>query len=143
MTEAASDCIDVRKNDVGGTTATIGSGSNHLVDINELETFAGTYSLFVTKWYGQGGSSVDFAMTTESLQPSIVTNGVVNTLNGLPAILFSDSLMSNANGFNSSGDDQYSLQYVGSTDGTSYSYIFASSGYRGAILSVLPMIITK
>lgn len=46
---------------------------------------------FVTDWYDQSGSGYNAAQATAASQPQIVANGVLETLNGKPAIYFGGS----------------------------------------------------
>lgn len=51
----------------------------------------GNQSGFVTVWYDQSGNARNAAQTTASNQPRIVDAGVVESLNGLPALTFDGS----------------------------------------------------
>ena len=53
---------------------------------------------FVTTWYDQSGNARNVTQATAGSQPSIVTSGVVNTVNSKPSLLFggSQSFGSNA-----------------------------------------------
>jgi hypothetical protein len=52
-----------------------------------LTTFTGANDGFVTTWYDQSGNNEDAAQATATSQPKIVTNGVVELLNGKPTLL--------------------------------------------------------
>jgi hypothetical protein len=59
---------------------------------------------FVTRWYDQSTNSLNFTQITAGSQPRIVTSGLINTVNSLPAILgngsFLMSIPSSTNLFN-------------------------------------------
>jgi hypothetical protein len=56
------------------------------LDTVSLLNFVGAGDGFVTIWYDQSGGGNDALQTLASLQPRIVSLGVVETLNGFPAI---------------------------------------------------------
>lgn len=63
---------------------------------DEVSTIAGWVGAgndgFVRTWYDQSGNGNDAVQTTNARQPQIVDNGVLNEVNGKPAILFNDVL---------------------------------------------------
>ena len=59
--------------------------SNDL-DTASLLTFCGAGNGFVTTWYDQSGNGLNVTQSTANLQPTIVSSGVVVTMNGKPAI---------------------------------------------------------
>jgi len=59
------------------------------LDTTALLTFCGVGNGFVRTWYDQSGSGNNLTQTTVSLQPTIVTSGVVNTRNSKPCLIFS------------------------------------------------------
>jgi hypothetical protein len=67
--------------DIGFTT--IGD-----LDTAALLTFVGSGSGFVTTWYDQSGNNRNATQTTASNQPRIVNSGVLEAVNGKPAISF-------------------------------------------------------
>ena len=93
--------IDVRRTD--NVTSSIGFNVYGILDTTTLLTFAGTSSLFVTRWYDQSGNGLHFTQPTASRQPRIVTSGVLETYSQIsgsikifdtfkPAIRFDDSV---------------------------------------------------
>jgi hypothetical protein len=66
----------------------IGFTSTGGLDIDTLLAFVGTGNGFVTTWYDQSGNGRDATMTTATLQPQIVSNGVILTHQGKPTLSF-------------------------------------------------------
>lgn len=58
------------------------------INETQLTTFVGSSSAFVTIIYDQSGNNYNLAQTVAANQPQIVINGVINRVNGKPAILF-------------------------------------------------------
>ncbi len=58
------------------------------LDTATLLSFAGVGSAFLTIWYEESGMSIPLAQATAANQPIIVLNGVLQTLNGKPAVNF-------------------------------------------------------
>jgi hypothetical protein len=56
------------------------------LDIFTLLAFVGSGSGFVTIWYDQSGNGRHATQTNPSFQPQIVSNGVIETINGQPGI---------------------------------------------------------
>ena len=85
----AGPAIEVRKTVAGDTfVQDIGFVDNEL-DTTSLLSFAGSDDVFVSTWYDQsGGDSNNAVQISQSSQPQIVNNGVLNTNNGLPSIYF-------------------------------------------------------
>lgn len=71
---------DNQELDITGTT--IG------LDESQLLTFVGSGDAFVTTIYDQSGNNNHLTQSTIANQPRIVTAGVINKLNGRPAIFF-------------------------------------------------------
>lgn len=66
----------------------IGFDGNDL-DVDALESFCGSASGYVTKWYDQSGNSNDVLQTTAVRQPRIVAAGTVDTDDsGIPTVVF-------------------------------------------------------
>lgn len=61
---------------------------NGSLDETSLLNFCGAGNGFVTTWYDQSGNAKNATQTTTSLQPIIVTSGVVEKKNNRPAIRF-------------------------------------------------------
>lgn len=70
------------------TTADIGYTLAGALDTAALLDFVGSGSGFVTRWYDQSGGGSHLEQGTLSAQPSIVTAGTVNMLDGMPAVTF-------------------------------------------------------
>ena len=68
----------------------IGFIGEHL-DVLALLLFVGNGSGFVTTWYDQSGNGRHATQTTAANQPRIVSNGVIETQNGRPALFFDGS----------------------------------------------------
>jgi hypothetical protein len=61
------------------------------LDTDALLSFVGSGNGFITIWYDQSGNGLNVEQSTASLQPQIVTSGLVNKLNGMPCINYSNS----------------------------------------------------
>lgn len=70
------------------TTLDIGFDLAGDLDTTELLAFVGANNGFVSRWYDQSGGGSHLEQGTLAAQPSIVTAGVVNLLDGLPAVTF-------------------------------------------------------
>lgn len=70
------------------TTLDVGFDVNGHLDTTALLAFVGANNGFVTRWYDQSGSGAHLEQGTVTAQPSIVTAGALNTLDGLPAVTF-------------------------------------------------------
>jgi hypothetical protein len=83
--------INVRRSS-DNTALDIGFVNNRL-DTATLLAFVGSGSGYVATWYNQGtlGSAGNVSQATAASQPQIVTSGVLQTSNGIPAVLFSGS----------------------------------------------------
>lgn len=63
---------------------------NNYIDVNSLVSFVGANTGFVTTWYDQSGNNRHAIQTTTTRQPTIIINGVLQTKNGRPCIVFVD-----------------------------------------------------
>lgn len=79
--------IQVRRSS-DDTTLDIGFDLDGDLDTTALLAFTGANNGFVTRWYDQSGGGSHLEQGTLTAQPSIVTSGVVNLLDGLPAVTF-------------------------------------------------------
>jgi len=70
------------------TTLDIGYDLDGDLDTAALLTFVGSGNGFVTRWYDQSGGGSHLEQGTLAAQPHIVTAGVVDVLDGLPAVKF-------------------------------------------------------
>lgn len=83
----AGNCIKVRRSS-DNTTQNIGFDGNGDMDVAALLTFCGSGDGFLDTLYDQSSNTRDMTQTTATLQPKIVTAGVVITRNGRPAAVF-------------------------------------------------------
>jgi hypothetical protein len=79
-----SACLRVRRSS-DNTEQDIGFVSNEL-DTAALLSFVGANDGFVTRWYNQKGTGDNANNSTATYQPRIVSSGVVETVNGKPAM---------------------------------------------------------
>lgn len=79
--------IQVRRSS-DNTTQDIGFTSDSDLDTAALKTFVGNNSAFVTTWYDQSGNGRNATQATTGKQPRIVNAGVIDRLNGKPAIRY-------------------------------------------------------
>jgi hypothetical protein len=85
---SATKAIQVRRsNDNATQDIGFAAGSNNL-DTAALLAFVGSGSGYIAKWYDQSGNGRDLAQATTTTQPRIVNAGVVDTVNGKPAVYF-------------------------------------------------------
>jgi hypothetical protein len=77
-------CIRVRRS---SDSATLDIGFvNNILDISTLTTFVGSGSGFISIWYDQSGNGLNFIQNTSANQPAIIISGVLQTVNGKPAV---------------------------------------------------------
>jgi hypothetical protein len=64
------------------------SFSGNYIDIDSMTSFVGVANGFIVKWYDQSGNNNDSLQTSASLQPIIISSGVlvVSSVNGRPMI---------------------------------------------------------
>jgi len=89
-TAYAGAAIEVRIDTTGQPVYNIGFDSNGDLDTADLLAKAGANDAYVSKWYDQSGNGNNAVNGSASTQPVIVTSGVVETLNGSPAV-FADN----------------------------------------------------
>jgi hypothetical protein len=82
--------VQVRKSS-DNTVQNIGFTANGDLDTAALKVFAGSGNVFVSIWYDQGGRVMNATQSNQSPQPRIVSNGVIERINGRPAIWFGNS----------------------------------------------------
>ena len=85
-TAYSGNCVKVRRAS-DSTELDIGF-VNNVLDTASLATFCSGTDGFVTTWYDQSGSSNNATQTAGANQPKIVSGGVVELENGLPALKF-------------------------------------------------------
>ncbi|MFD1256894.1 T9SS type A sorting domain-containing protein [Mucilaginibacter terrae] len=78
-----------RSND--NATQDIGFNTEGSLNTTALTTFVGSASAYITTWYDQSGNGRNAVNTTTSGQPRIVNSGVIETQNGKPTIIWSNS----------------------------------------------------
>jgi hypothetical protein len=83
LSQSATRAIQVRRSS-DNTTLDIGFVDSDL-DVASLLAFVGVNNGFVTTWYDQAGS-FNATQAVALAQPAIVTSGVVNYINGRPAL---------------------------------------------------------
>ncbi len=71
-----------------GHLATLGANGNYMLDTAALLAFTGGGNGFVVTWYDQTGSGANATQSVAASQPTIVTSGVVETMNGYAAPKF-------------------------------------------------------
>ncbi len=87
-------CINVRRSS-DNSAIDIGFVGNSL-DVVTLLNFVGSGSGYITTWYNQGslGSAGNMTQYSAAFDPRIVLNGTLATLNGRPALDFSENTTS-------------------------------------------------
>jgi len=80
-------CLKVRRSS-DSATQDIGFTSAGDLDVTALLNFVGTGTGYVTTWYDQSGNARNATQATTTYQPTIVTSGVLNTLNNRPIMTF-------------------------------------------------------
>jgi hypothetical protein len=58
------------------------------IDLQALQDFVGEYDGRVRTWYDQSGNGNDAEQTNTSMRPNIILGGVLQTVNGKPALRF-------------------------------------------------------
>ena len=95
--------IRVRRESSGWPEIDIHFDSQGNLDTKALLDFAGTSSVRVKTWYDQSGGGNDASQSANASQPTIVSGGVLRTVNGKPALDFDGS----DDGFNADHSDLY------------------------------------
>ena len=85
-TAYTGNCIEVRRSN-DNALSNIGFSGNYL-DTAALKTFCSGTDCFVRRWYDQAGGGFDAVQNTNDNQPTIITSGVINRVNGQPAVRF-------------------------------------------------------
>lgn len=81
-------CLEILRASDNATT-NIGFVNNELDTASILSFLNGSKGI-VSKWYNQG-SGADYIQNSAPLMPEIANNGIINTLNGKPALKFDGS----------------------------------------------------
>jgi hypothetical protein len=112
--------------------ADIGFTTSGDLDTVALLAHCGAGSGFVTTWYDQSGNGRNATQTTAESQPRIVSNGVLETLNGKPAIRY-DGVNDNLQATVPSLANQNNISFVGVTQilTRKYAILLGSGGNAG------------
>jgi hypothetical protein len=57
-----------------------------MLDLVTMQNFCPTGNGFITTWYDQSGNGYNLTQATAGSQPQIITNGILETINGNPTI---------------------------------------------------------
>jgi hypothetical protein len=105
---------------------------NSQFDLIGLLTFVGVHSAFVVEWYDQISNHTAFQYA-HNRQPRIVNNGVIETVNGEPAINFlGDRFMDVGNVLNSTNSIHVAFAVVRNNDINNRSQVISKSVNAGA-----------
>ena len=97
--------ISVRRTSPSPASQLIGFTASGELDTAALLAFCGSGDGFINTWFDQSGNGRNASQSTTTLQPKIVSNGVVLKVNNKPALYFaSDYLDTTAFGPNPNGD---------------------------------------
>ena len=110
-----------RSND--NQTSSIGFDANGDFNTTALSNFIGSNSAYVTQWYDQTGNGNHLIQSSTSAQPRIASSGLIDTLNGKPAVYFDgsgDSLPTSSNVNLNSSVNELVVAWVGSVDDLTY-----------------------
>jgi hypothetical protein len=88
--------IKVRRSS-DNSTSDIGFSASGQLDLAALNAFVGSGTGYVDTWYDQSAGGYNMAQTLTSRQPVIVTAGVVEKVNGRPAIYFLGTYLNTIN----------------------------------------------
>jgi hypothetical protein len=122
------------------TTLDIGYNSDGTLDTVSLLAFTGANNGFVDRWYDQTGGGKHLEQGTLTAQPSIVTAGVVNTLDSLPAVTFdgtNDYLTTATAGLFDAGAATMGLVFSGAAVSNSVVVGESNNGGGGALYRLL------
>ncbi len=129
LTSYTGPAIKVRRSS-DNTELDIGFASNGSLDTTGLLDFVGNGSGYVTTWYDQSGHSYHLTQTTAASQPRIVNNGVVDSLNGKPCVVFDgtdDFIWSNITGLYAAGSATVSAVLSGYTASSAIAFSESST----------------
>jgi hypothetical protein len=134
-TAYSGSCVRVRRSS-DNTELNIGF-ANNLLNTTALLAFTGSGNGFVQTWYDQSGNGFNVTQSVQAQQMQLVSNGVVSTCNGLPAIV------ANSTSFigNISFNQGQQLSFVGIAQinnpslGTQQSIVEGSTNYSLGCLS--------
>ena len=111
-----------------GSSLDIGFDSNGDLDTAAILSHVGKGNGLVSKWYDQSGNGYHLSQITTLLMPIIASSGVIQTVNGLPAVKFSgDILDSTSVQINPNGE--VNLLAVSQWDNTNQNMIVGNQFY--------------
>ncbi len=90
------------------------------LDTSTLLTFCSTDSCFVTTWFDQSGNAKNAIETNPSMQPSIVSSGMLDESGGHPSLVFSGNQTFDADW--GSGYTEFAHTAVYSRDNTTWPF---------------------
>jgi len=108
------------------TEQDIGFDSAGNLDTAQLRAFVGSGNGSVSTWYDQSGNGYHATQGTEGNRPRIVNAGVVDTMNGKPAVQFVSANKTTM---------RYEGQYFGTADNTIIAPIYGGGDYQGGIIT--------
>lgn len=86
----SGNCVLLRRSSDNAEQAFGFDGSGNL-DTANIESWGGTDSMYVKTWYDQSGKGHNVTQSTASIQPRLYNAGVLDTINGTPALYFDDN----------------------------------------------------
>jgi hypothetical protein len=103
--------IQVRRSNDNATTD-IGFSAGNL-DTTALKTFTGANNSYISIWYDQSGNGKNAFQSNTSLQPAIVSSGVIYRQNGAPTVYFNGSNYLSTVPFNNGYPNSFTLAICG------------------------------
>ena len=103
--------IQVRRSNDNATTD-IGFSAGNL-DTAALKTFTGANNSYVSIWYDQSGNAKNAFQSNTSLQPCIVSSGIIYRQNGVPTVYFNGSNYLSTVPFNNGYPNSFTLAICG------------------------------
>lgn len=107
------------------------------IDLQALQDFVGEYDGRVRTWYDQSGNGNDAEQTNTSMRPNIILGGVLQTVNGKPALDFDggddDLVMDHADLYGQTRLDAY-MHYQSDDN----AYVFFGDPDNAARFSLVP-----
>jgi hypothetical protein len=86
---AVTKAIQVRRSS-DNATQDIGFDTLGNLDVGAIASFVGSNSGYVSIWYDQSGAGRNYSQAVTARQPRIMLSGILETLNGKPAIFFNN-----------------------------------------------------
>jgi hypothetical protein len=122
------------------TTLDVGYNADGTLDTVSLLAFVGANNGFVSRWFDQTGGTAHLEQGTLGSQPSIVTAGVLNTLDSLPAITFdgvADWLTTASAGLFNAGAATMAIVFSGASSSNAVVVGESNSGGGGALYRLM------